>query len=169
MAELSLYQWIIIIISAIMLIFGSGLYFRFKAKKKKVKETTKREFGNSLRKIVKVAVGDYVTLPCDHSNLKITVIDIVQENFKMEHFEIESYGANLGVDAGGGLVFGGYSAIETGVNQYKIPIKKFQNEEPCSIYSFHCKKDYFSFMRIFIEHINPHSKEVTLNVFCYSS
>jgi hypothetical protein len=173
MAIISLDQWIFIIISVLTLLFGSGLYFRFKRRKKKasavISESRKKDVGNSLRKTMKIRVGDFETFPWRSSNLKISVIDIVQETFKMQCVELESYGVDLEVNTGGGLVFGGYSAKETDVNRYKIPVKRFQNEEPCSIFAFHCGDNYFSFMRICVEHVNPHTNEVTLNVFCYSS
>jgi len=173
MASISLEQWIIIVISALTLLFGSGLYFQFRSTKKRasavIPESKKKEIGNLLRRTMKIRVGDFETLTWRSKNLKISVIDIVQETFKMEHFESKSYGAELEVSTGGGLVFGGYSAKNTGVNRYKTPVKKFPNEEPFSIFAFHCAANYFSFIRIYVEHINPHTNEVTLNVFCYTS
>lgn len=87
----------------------------------------------------------------------------------MRHYEEERYGAEISVDTGGGIVYGGDYVIESGVNQFKIPAKKSQVEEQYSIYSFSTDRDYFSFLRIYVEHINPHAKEVTVNLFCYST
>lgn len=173
MAGIPLDQWIIIFVSALTLLFGSGLYFRFRSKKKStssvISKNKKKEIGNSLRRTFKIRIGDFETISWRSSSLKISIIDIVLEMFKLNRFEMESYGAELEVDTGGGLVFGGFSVKEAGVNRYKIPVKKFQNEEPCSVFTFNCSDEYFSFMRVYVEHINPHTNEVTLNVFCYNS
>lgn len=175
MPGISLDQWIIIITMALTLLFGSGLYFRFRAKKKKevasavISERKNIAIGNSLRRTMKIKIGDFETLACGRSNVKISVIDIVEETFEIEHFESASYGAELEVSTGGGLVFGGCSVKKSGVNRYKAPAKRFHDEEPYSIFQFHVAEKYFSFLRIYIEHINPHTNEVTLNVFCHSS
>ena len=61
-------------------------------------------------------------------------------------------------------LYGGEYCKNTDVNQYLMPQKEFNSEEPCSVYAYHVQEGYFSFIRVFVDHINPHSREVTLNL-----
>jgi hypothetical protein len=116
---------------------------------------------------VKIKVGDYREFEWSDRLVKISLVDIVKENFKTIIGEMETLGAELGVGTGGGLVYGGKCTNECGVNQYRVPAIVSNYEEPYSLYFFHSDKNYLRFFRVFVEHINHHANEVTLNVFFF--
>ena len=115
---------------------------------------------------VKITAGDYRDFLWDSQTVRIEVSEIVKETFNFHSLgKKESYGAAIYIKAGGGLVYGGEESNYVDVNKYLIPQKLLQDQEPCSIYSFHITENYFNFFRVFIEHINPNSGQATLNVF----
>jgi len=117
----------------------------------------------------KIKVGDYQEFKWGDSSIKISVMDIVNEPFKTIAGEQQALGVELGVDSGGGLVYGGNCTKEFGVNKYKAP-QIFSNfEEPYSLYFFHTGEKYCKLFRVLVEHINPRSEEVTLNIFFFKT
>ena len=48
--------------------------------------------------------------------------------------------------------------------KYLIPQKDFYSEELCSVYAYHVSEGYFNFIRVFVDHVNQHSRQVTLNL-----
>jgi hypothetical protein len=116
---------------------------------------------------VKIKVGDYREFEWGDSLVKISLVDIVKEKFKTIIGETETFGAELGVEIGGGIVYGGKCTKECSVNHYRVPAIVSNYEEPYSLYFFHSDKNYLRFFRTFIEHINNHANEVTLNVFFF--
>ena len=123
MANIPIYQWVIIIVSILTLLFGSGLYFRFKSRRKKAKdisrededqiqdfrksESPKKVIGKAIRSVFKISVGDYKDIPWEGSTIRVSVLDIVREDFEMHGAEPENYGVELEVNTGGGLVYAG--------------------------------------------------------------
>lgn len=101
------------------------------------------------------------------TKVRISITEIVKTefNFPSEMRPMEALGAIIDVTIGGGLVFGGENCKKTGVNQYLVPLKKYNTEEPYSIYSYYVHKDFFRFFRLFIDHVNVNSRQVTLDLF----
>jgi len=115
---------------------------------------------------IKITAGDYRDFLWKSRKVRITVTEIVKETFNFHSIgKKESYGAVIYIDTGGGIVYGGEESKYVEVNKYLVPKKLFQDQEPCSIYSFYITEDYFSFFRVFIEHINPNAGQVTLSIF----
>jgi hypothetical protein len=115
--------------------------------------------------IIKIHAGDYRDFIDDYKKIRIEVKDIITDNFEGFLGKNEKYGVIIHIDTGGGLVFGGEYSKRIGTNEYAIPQKATSDEEPYSIYRFYTTESYFNFLRVFVEHINPKSQEVTLNVF----
>jgi hypothetical protein len=177
-------QWIVIGISILTLLFGGGVVWRLlghrgvaKGEGDSNKGDTKDMLpiailpiivkGNPYVAKVKIKVGGYREFEWSDRLVKISLVDIVKENFKTIIGEMETFGAELGVETGGGLVYGGKCTKEYGVNQYRVPAIVSHYEEPYSLYFFHSDKNYLRFFRVFVEHINHHANEVTLNVFFF--
>jgi hypothetical protein len=172
-------QWIMII-SILTFLFGGGLFWRLFGHRGVTKEKVSNKKGDTKDVLpilikenpyldkVKIKVGDYKEFEWGHRLVKISVVDIVKENFEtIIGNKIENFGAELKVDTEGGLVYGGKCTKECNVNQYRVPEVVSSYEEPYSLYFFHIDKKYLRFFRVFVEHINYHAKEVTLNVFFF--
>ncbi|PIW68873.1 MAG: hypothetical protein COW10_00160 [Candidatus Omnitrophica bacterium CG12_big_fil_rev_8_21_14_0_65_42_8] len=99
--------------------------------------------------------------------VKITISEIVKKRFYFSRLrgEKEARGAVINVSIDGRLVHGGADCKETDVNQYLVPQNILDEEELCSVYSYHISKNYFRFFRVLIDHVNPHNHQVTLNIF----
>jgi hypothetical protein len=110
--------------------------------------------------------GDYQEFIWGFSTVRISVSEILKSTFYSSSLmsEKEALGALISFSTGGGLVFGGVECKRTGVNEYLIPQKEFHDEEPCSVYAYYVGDGYFSFIRVFVDHINQHSRQVTLNM-----
>ena len=67
------------------------------------------------------------------------------------------------IDLGGAVTFGGSATVSLGVNKHLLPRMEFE-ESAESIYAFHTKDDYFSFLRICITHINIHDACADLSI-----
>jgi len=109
----------------------------------------------------KILEGDYQEFIWGPTTVRVSVSEIVKSRLRGER---ETLSAVIHFSTGGGLVYGGADCKETGVNQYLIPQKEFNQEEPCSVYAYHVREGYFSFIRVFVDHVNQHSREVTLNL-----
>ena len=68
--------------------------------------------------------------------------------------------------AGGRLVFGGERAIQITANCYYLAVSKFQNREQWSVYFWSFSDQGARFFAAYLDHINPHTGVVTINV-CY--
>jgi hypothetical protein len=71
--------------------------------------------------------------------------------------------AHIYVSTGGGLVYGGEETTREGVNEFLVPVKQFREEEPRCVLFFHTADNYYRFFRVFVDHINATSSEVTLD------
>lgn len=172
-------EWITIGWSLAGLIFGGGLIWRLFGRRGvsrdeigEKKSDTKSVFtisvkGNPYLAKVKIGVGDYKQFEWGSHSVKISVMDIIKENFKTVVGEMEVFGVELDIDTGGGLIYGGKCTKESGVNRYKVPAIVSNFEEAYSLYFYHSDKNYLKFFRVFVEHINTHAKEITLNVFFF--
>jgi len=114
---------------------------------------------------ISVKEGGYIDVPWKLGSYRITLKNIVNEAFDLRHLGKASEGVELLVNANGGLIFGGEYAKRTGVNQWKIPLSEGSREEPYSVYSHFVFEGRLSFFRCFVSHINPHSREATLNIY----
>jgi len=114
----------------------------------------------------RILEGDYQEFIWGPATVRVSVSEIVKGKFNFSSLrgEKETLGAVMDFSTGGGLVYGGADCKQTGVNQYLIPQKEFNQEEPCSVYAYHVREGYFSFIRVFVDHVNQHSREVTLNL-----
>ncbi len=68
-------------------------------------------------------------------------------------------------NVGGGLVYGGELTTEVYVNEYLMIEKQNPEEELYSVYQYITSSEYFSFFRIYVEHINKFNKTIQLNLF----
>jgi len=116
---------------------------------------------------IRISAGDYQEFTWGCRTIRVEILEIKKEKFYLAslHGEKEQYGAVIKVSTGGGLVYGGSDCKEVGVNQYLVPPNDLDDEEPSSVYAYHVGKDYFDFFRIFVDHINPQTHQVTLNLF----
>jgi len=173
-------QWISILIGVATLLFGGGLIWRFFFRhpvshndQKDIDRNSDKQTSLAVVKTnpymtkAKIKKGDYREFKWDSSLVKISFLDIVDEEFETIVGEKQTLGAELEVSSGGGLVYGGKCAKESGVNKYKVPPIISNYEEPYSLFFFHTGEKYHRFFRVFVEHINPHSEEVTLNIFFF--
>jgi hypothetical protein len=95
-------------------------------------------------------------------DIKIEVRSI-RENTQKRYDEEEN-GAELWVNSGGGLVFGGERAIKITTNCYYLAVSKFQDREPWSVYFWNFSNERARFFAAYLDHINPHTGVVTINV-----
>ena len=117
---------------------------------------------------VKIKEGDFIDIPWSPNPYRISLKNIVSDEFNLKYFRSVNIGAELYINRGGGLVYGGEYAKESGVNQWIIPLNASSEEEPYSIYSHFVYKGSLSFFRCYISYINSHSREVTLNIYIVS-
>jgi hypothetical protein len=110
--------------------------------------------------------GDFQEFIWGGTTVRISVFQITSFYYSLSHGRQEAMGVEIGFSTGGGLVWGGADCKNTGTNRYLMPQKEFQDEEPCSVYFYHIiNEKYFRFMRVFVDHINQHSRQVTLSLF----
>lgn len=111
--------------------------------------------------------GDYQEFIWGASTVRVAIDEIVKEKFYFSRLlgEKETHGAIVDISTGGGLVYGGSDCKKIGVNKYLIPLNEMDDEEPCSVYAYHVSKTYFDFFRVYVDHINPHGRRATLNLF----
>ena len=114
-----------------------------------------------------VAVGDYVEIHHQGSEVRVSIEEIVEREFSFSaiHSKKQGRGCHMKVDNGGGLLFCGKDCEQTGVNEFIVPTKEFSLEEPVSVYFFWTGSGRLRFFRLFVEHINRHTGIVTLNAF----
>ena len=117
---------------------------------------------------VKIKEGDFVDIPWSPSPYRISLKNIVSDKFNLKYSNNVNIGAELYINCGGGLVYGGEYAKESDINQWIIPLNESSHEEPYSIYSHFVYKGSLSFFRCYASHINSHSREVTLNIYIVS-
>jgi hypothetical protein len=109
---------------------------------------------------VKRRVGDFWQFP--DRDIKIEVRSVRKNTQK--RYDEDEYGAELCVTAGGGLVFGGERAIQITTNCYYLAVAKFQNREQWSVYFWYFSNQSARFFAAYLDHINPHTGVVTINV-----
>lgn len=167
MEGIRIYHWVSIGLAILVLLFGSGWLVRFRRRKSQSQNGTgplairKRSYCTT----VPVNVGDFVEFLWFREKVRVSVLGIVKEKFEFPTQCIDCDGAELKVNFGGILVFGGEGAKRTDTNQFKIPFKDLGSEELSSIFHFYVSDNSFSFFRVNVDHINTHSKVVTLNLF----
>jgi len=120
-----------------------------------------------IEKII-IKEGDYIEIPWSHKTYKITLENIINENFQERYPNEIQDGIELKINSGGGLLYSGKYGKEVSVNHWKIPLKDANNEELYSVYSYHIYNGSFSFFRCYGSHINKHSREVTLSIYMVS-
>lgn len=175
MQNISIDQWILIVLAIVSLLFGTGLYYRLRAKKDKnipglentsvVTAEIQKATCEFFKLKIQITTGDYKDIDFGYNVYSIKVNRIFKETFKIGLYEKELLGAEITIHSGGGVLSGGESTKCVGVNVYKLPEKQFEPDEPFSIFSFGAHRGMFGFFRTFVEHINPNSGVVTLNVF----
>ncbi len=142
------------------LVFGPPIVPIVAADTTSERETSKSFPGDITVVTFKRRVGDFWQFP--DRDIRIEVRS-VRENTQKRYDE-EEHGAELWVTTGGGLVFGGERAIQIATNCYYLAVSKFQNREPWSIYFWHVSNEYARFFAAYLDHINPHTGIVTINV-----
>jgi hypothetical protein len=112
---------------------------------------------------IQLDVGDYQELSWGSSSVGIEILEVSKIKAGNDR---ETYAASIRADPGGGLgwVYGGEKCERIEVNTYRVP-RKGHAEELYSVYSFATAKDYFRFFRVYVDHINPKSRQTTLNIF----
>jgi len=112
--------------------------------------------------------GDYQEFIWLGSTVRVTVSQIEEKEF-YRGFSFgrreKCLGATLDISTGGGLVYGGENCIKESTNKYSMPQREFSQEEPYSVYEFHVSNESFNFFRVYVDHINPYTREVKLNLF----
>jgi len=82
---------------------------------------------------LQVPVGDYVEIRHQSCVVRVSVEEIVERQFSFSGCPIHARGCHLKVDTGGGLVFSGSDCEKTRTNEFIVPTKQFQDEEPVSV------------------------------------
>jgi len=116
--------------------------------------------------------GNFREIHINQDVIRIKALEILKRMFKFHDFsEEELYGAHIGIDVGGGLAFGGSSAIDMGTNKYLLPETRPDDMylEDKSVFYFYANKDEYFMLRLFTENINSEKKEILFNVFISSS
>jgi hypothetical protein len=113
----------------------------------------------------RIRIGDYREFASTTRAVRIEVVDIKKTSVPHRYSTRtkEEMVAHLDVKAGGALVFCGQEVICTGVNSFLVP-KRESDAEPRSVFMFSDSKDHFSFLKICVEHINPHDRSCDLSV-----
>ena len=142
------------------LVFGPPIVPTVAADTTSERETSKSFPGDITLVTFKLRVGDFWQFP--DLDIKIEVRS-VRENTQRRHDE-EAYGAELLVNTGGGLVFGGERAIQITTNCFYLAVTKFKDREPWSVYFWYLSNEYARFFAAYLDHINPHTGVVTINV-----
>lgn len=113
----------------------------------------------------RIRIGDYREFASTTRVVRIEVVDIKKASVP-QRYRIsteEEMVAHLDVSVGGAIVFCGQEVTRTGVNSFLVP-KRGSDAEPRSLFMFSDSKDHFSFLRIFVDHINPHDRSCDLSV-----
>jgi hypothetical protein len=91
--------------------------------------------------------------------IKVTIREIRPNN--PASYDEGDLGAELYVDVGGGLVYGGPGTKRTATNGYFVPLTRGTNPEHCSLYYMHYTPEHVHGFSIRIDHINPHTAVVS--------
>jgi hypothetical protein len=142
------------------LVFGPPIVPTVAADTTSESETSKSLPGDLTVVTFKRKVGDFWQFP--GRDIRIEVRSI-RENTQKRYDEEEN-GAELYVTTGGGLVFGGERAIQITTNCYYLALAKSQNREPWSVYFWYFSNKGARFFAACLDHINPHTGVVTINV-----
>jgi hypothetical protein len=127
--------------------------------------TVRLERANGLLKL-EVPVGDYIEIDHQGSVVKVMMEEIVEREFPtLMGGRRRGRGCRINVDNGGGLLFCGEQCEKTDVNEFILPTKEFNLDEPVSVYFFGATAEWHRFFRLFVEHVNHRTEVVTLNVF----
>jgi hypothetical protein len=113
----------------------------------------------------RIRIGDYREFASTAREVRIEIVDIKKASVP-NRYSIdtrEETVVHLDVKLGGAIVFCGQEVTCTGVNSFLVP-KIEGNAEPRSVFMFSDSKDHFSFLRICVEHINPHDRSCDLSV-----
>jgi pyrimidine deaminase RibD-like protein len=116
---------------------------------------------------LEVPVGDYAEIHHRGFVIKVSLEEIIEREFSRSAIRDRKRGrgCHLKLSSGGGLFFCGSDCEQTGVNEFMVPTKEFDQEEPVSVYFFWAREGWHRFFRLFVEHINRTTGVATLNVF----
>jgi pyrimidine deaminase RibD-like protein len=116
---------------------------------------------------LQVPVGDYVEIHHHGRVVRVSIEEIVEREFPCSaiHSPRHGRGCHMKVSSGGGLLFCGKDCESVGTNEFVVPEKEFDLEEPVSVYFFWTTAGSHRFFRLFVEHINGKTGVVTLNAF----
>jgi hypothetical protein len=109
-------------------------------------------------------LGNYFDLKTKYRTIRITFKDIVEKDFNSRGTVKKELAAQLHVSTGGGIVFGGEETIQHDINEYLVPVKTFEAEEPRSVFYFYTTEIQSAFFRVFLEHLNQHTKQAEVNI-----
>lgn len=116
---------------------------------------------------LQVPLGDYVEIHHQDRVVRVSIEEIVERDFLCSaiHSRRRLRGCHMKVSNGGGLLFCGKDCEEADTNEFIVPTKEFDLEEPVSVYFFWTSTGLHRFFRLFVEHINRNTGVVTLNAF----
>ncbi|HYX06810.1 MAG TPA: hypothetical protein VE912_08775 [Bacteroidales bacterium] len=110
--------------------------------------------------------GDFIVLNDNYNNKIKISLNSIKKLKGLNGFDADSIlFADINVDIGGGIVFGGKHAIMNSVNTYFVPKMKYGEQETNSIYYYYLKDKSFTFFQLFVQNINSFQHKVTLKVF----
>ena len=109
--------------------------------------------------------GAYQDFKWGLESVRIELIELTQAKIPNDmHFEPYAVDqAIIHVNYGGGIVYGGEQTSKVDINKYSVPEQIANEDEPRSIHFFRTHEKFLRFFRLVVNHINPTSKEVTLN------
>ena len=111
-----------------------------------------------------LTVGEYFDFQSRLISARITLLDIIEASFDTSTLskKTKEFGAKVGVKTQLLKIAAGTEVIKDG-DYYLIPASK-HHEQEFSLYHFFAAKDLAILFRFFVEHINPHSKQVEFNI-----
>lgn len=122
-----------------------------------------------VRDVRTLAIGDYVELTTEYGKLRITLKEIGSIEAKEFRRAGEVVDAvKIDIDLGGALIYGGEETRRSQPNEYFVPAKTRSAEVPYSLFCFFSYEDHFSFLRLFVKHLNRFNNTVEIHVLSFA-
>ena len=114
-------------------------------------------------------IGDYIDFATPQFTVRITVKDLVEDKFPdfLNGLTSELLGVYIVIslkEASPAIFHRGSRTKVIKWNEYLLPVADSEHDESRSIFSFHITEDKAMVFRLFVKHINTHSRKVELSL-----
>jgi hypothetical protein len=114
-------------------------------------------------------IGDYIDFATPQFTIRITVKDLVEDKFPdfVNGLTSELLGVYIAIslkEASPAIFHRGSCTKVIKWNEYLLPVADSEHDESRSIFSFHITEDKAMVFRLFVKHINTHSRKVELSL-----